>query len=316
MKKQLPILVYHPKDAPLYAEAIRNSGFENVKTAKALEEAEKHLSGIEVIFGWEFPAQLLKLPIASSVRWFQSTGAGVDDLVADKSIPKEIILTRIVDQFGSPIAEYVFAFLLYIVKDVARMMEAQQQRSWDFFIPGSLAGKTIGVAGLGSIGTEIVRKARVFDLNIYGLSASGKQAHIVDQHYQPNEWKEFVKNLDYLILTLPLTEETRHAVNRDLLLSMKADACLVNVGRGALVNENDLFAVLKEGHLKAVVLDVFDKEPLVKDHPFYSLPNIYLTPHLSGPSTVDGVSRFFLDNLERFLSGQHLQGIVDRKLGY
>ncbi len=316
MKIQPNILVYHPRDAAIYAEAIRANGYESVRAAQTLKEAEKYLPGTEVILGWKFPIYLLKNPIASTVRWFQSTGAGVDDFVADNSVAEEIILTRIVGQFGSPIAEYVFAFLLYITKDIDRMQELQQKRIWDSFIPGSLAGKTIGVAGIGSIGAEIVRKARAFDLNVYGLSASGKQAAIVDQHFQPKQWKDFVKELDYLILTLPLTTETRHVVNRDLLLSMKADACLVNVGRGALINETDLFTVMNEGYLKAAVLDVFEKEPLEKDHPFYSLPTIYLTPHLSGPSTVDGVSRFFLDNLKRYLSGQPLQGVVDRILGY
>ncbi|MGG5253608.1 D-2-hydroxyacid dehydrogenase [Neobacillus sp. SM06] len=316
MKKQPNILVYHPRDSAIYAEAIHNSGYKSVRAAQTPNEAEKCLPGTEVILGWKFPTHLLKSPIASSVRWFQSTGAGVDDFVADQSIPEEINLTRIVGQFGSPIAEYVFAFLLYITKDIGRMRELQQKRIWDSFIPGSLAGKTLGVAGIGSIGAEIVRKARAFDLNVYGLSASGKQAAIVDQHFHPNLWKEFVKELDYLVLTLPLTTETRHVINRDLLRSMKADACIVNVGRGALINETDLFTVMNEGYLKAAVLDVFEKEPLKKDHPFYSLPSIYLTPHLSGPSTVDGVSQFFLDNLERFLNGEPLYGMVDRNLGY
>ncbi|XJZ28707.1 D-2-hydroxyacid dehydrogenase [Bacillota bacterium Lsc_1132] len=316
MNKQPNILVYHPKDAELYAEAIRNHGYIFVNGAATPEEAAKFLSETEVILGWKFPTKLFHLPMASSVRWFQSTGAGVDDLIGDKTIPEEIIVTRIVDQFGGPISEYVFAYLLYLMVDVNRMRQAQKERRWDPFIPGTLADKTIGVAGLGSIGTEIVRKARAFDMNVYGLSSSGSQASIVDFHYTPNEWKEFVKELDYLVLTLPLTEDTRHIVNQEILLAMKSDACLVNVGRGALINENDLFTVMKDGHLKAAVLDVFEKEPLVKEHPFYSLPNLYITSHLSGPSTINGVSKFFINNLDRFLNGQPLHGIVDRKRGY
>ena len=172
------------------------------------------------------------------------------------------------------------------------------------------------MAGIGSIGKEIVRKARAFDMKIYGLSFSGKQADLVDNHFGPNQWAEFIKDLDYLVLTLPLTGETYHVMNEELLLTMKADACLINVGRGALINEEDLVSIMKSGHLRAAVLDVFEKEPLAKDHALWSMPNVYVTSHLSGPSTINGVCGFFAENLARFITDQPLQGLVDCKRGY
>ena len=196
------------------------------------------------------------------------------------------------------------------------MKKSAMEGSWDPFNGDTLVGKKIGVAGIGSIGSEIVRKARAFDMEVYGLSYSGQNAHLVDVHFTSNEWNEFVKDLDYLVLTLPLTDNTYHVINRDILLSMKSTSCLVNVGRGALVNENDLVSVMKSGHLQGAVLDVFETEPLPKDHPFYSLPNVYVTSHLSGPSTISGVSGFFIDNLNRFIQEQPLIGLVDRKRGY
>ncbi|OIK10415.1 D-2-hydroxyacid dehydrogenase [Bacillus sp. MUM 116] len=313
---QPTILVFDPNHAEEYAKSVRESGFTSVRAATTNEEAEKFLPNSEIILGWKFPTQLLSSPNASSVRWFQSMGAGVNDLVADTSISENIILTRIVDQFGTYISEYVFAYLLYIVKEIPRMRKAQTERAWDSFISESLNGKTIGVAGLGSIGAEIVRKARAFDMKVYGLSFSGKMTGIVDHHFTPNQWKDFVSELDYLVLTLPLTDETYHVINRNILLAMKSDSCLVNVGRGALIAENDLQSVLEEGHLRAAILDVFETEPLPKDHAFYSLPNVYVTSHLSGPSTIEGVTQFFADNVKRYLNGQTLHGIVDRKRGY
>lgn len=310
------ILVYSPSQAEIYARRIRSFGFQSVAAAATPEDAAKYLPNTEVILGWKFPTRLLKEPISSSVRWFQSTGAGVDDLITDKSIPENIILTRIVDQFGGYISEYVFTYLLYIIKNVPRMRKSQLERRWDPFISESLAGKTIGLAGLGSIGTEIIRKARAFDMKVHGLSYSGKQAHLTDRHFTPDQLAEFVKELDYLVLTLPLTELTRHMINRDILQSMKAEACLVNVGRGALIDERDLLMVMQSGHLNAAVLDVFETEPLPKEHGFYSLPNIYLTSHLSGPSTIEGVSSFFIENLTRYLNQQPLKGVVDRQRGY
>lgn len=310
------ILVFHPKQAKEYAKCIRDYGFPSVMAASTREELERYLPSTEVILGWKFPTSLLSQPIASSVRWFQSTGAGVDDFIADASIPDTIQLTRIVDEFGNYISEYVFTFLLYLLKNVPRMQKAKKERRWDSFFTESLAGKRMGVAGLGSIGAEVIRKARAFDMHVYGLSLSGKNADLVDIHYTPKEWKEFVKELDYLVLTLPLTKETYHIMNRDLLLAMKPKACLINVGRGALINEKDLLSVVQSGYLQAAILDVFETEPLPENHAFYSLPNIYLTSHLSGPSTIEGVCRFFITNLNQYMSRRPLQGLVDRTRGY
>ena len=310
------ILVYSPKQAEAYATCIRDAEFTSVKVATTLEEAERYLPNTEVILGWKFPTHLLNKSIASSVRWYQSTGAGVNELIADTSIPENITITRIVDQFGGYISEYVFTFLLYLLKDVQRMKQSQLEHRWDPFISESLIGKTIGVAGLGSIGAEIVRKARAFDMNVDGLSFSGKHAQLVDRHFTPDEWPKFVKNLDYLVLTLPLTKATHHVINRKILQAMKSTAVLVNVGRGALIDETDLQFVMQSEHLQAAILDVFETEPLPKEHAFFSMPNVYVTSHLSGPSTTDGVSRFFVENIERYLNKQPLNGLVDRKRGY
>lgn len=309
------ILVYSPTEAEEYATCLRNYGC-SVLAASTVEEAKKLLPNSEVILGWQFPTSLLSQSCAANVRWFQSMGAGVNDLVADSSIPKNIRLTRIVGQFGAHISEYVFTYILFLLKDVPRMTQAQAERKWDFFIPENLVGKTIGIAGLGSIGAELVRKARAFDMNIHGLSYSGKQANIVDKHFMADEWNVFVKDLDYLVLTLPLTEKTQHIINRDILLAMKSDAYLINVGRGALIHEEELCSVLQAGHLRAAILDVFETEPLPKEHPFYDLDNIYITSHLSGPSTVEAVARFFIENLNRYMAKKPINGLVDRERGY
>ena len=316
INSQPNILVFSSNDAEEYADCVRSYGFTSVQTAETLEEAERVLPGTEVILGWKFPTQLLNQPCSSSIRWFQSMGAGVNDLLADQSIPNNIIITRIVGQFGAYISEYVFTYLLYLLKDVNRMRQAAVDRQWDNFMTDTLEDKIIGIAGLGSIGSEIIRKSRAFDMKVYGLSYSGKNAHWVDRHFHPNEWKVFVKDLDYLVLTLPLTNDTYHIITRDILLSLKPKACLVNVGRGALINEDDLISVMESGHLSSAVLDVFEIEPLPKEHAFYRLPNVYVTSHLSGPSTAEGVGKFFSENIKRFINGQPLLGLVDRALGY
>lgn len=316
MSKTIPkILVYH-HEANQYADFLQEYGLESVYTASTKEEALKQLDNTEVILGWKFPTELLALPEAASVRWIQSTGAGINDLVADPNIPDYITITRILDQFGGLISEYVFAYLLYMTKQLSRMLESQEQKRWDPFKVGTLKGKVIGVAGLGSIGSELVRKARAFDMSVYGLSFTGSNAGLVDKHFAADEWVPFVRELDYLVLTLPLTPATQHVVNKEILSAMKAGASIVNVGRGQLISEQDLAEIMKDGQLHTAVLDVFEKEPLELDHPFWTLPNVYVTPHVSGQSHYEDVGRFFMDNLRLYVEGLPLRGIADRQKGY
>ncbi|MNI15474.1 Glyoxylate/hydroxypyruvate reductase A [compost metagenome] len=314
-KHTTKIMIYH-HEAEKYAEMIRANGYREVEIAKTPDEADRVLPGTEVILSMNIPTFLLSKPEAASVQWIQSIGAGVDKLISDQSLPEHIIITRIVDQFGGLISEYVFAFLLFHCKNMPRLLTAQLDRQWDFFRPGSLEGKIIGVAGLGSIGGEIINKSRAFHMTVHGLSYSGKQADLVDHHYTVAEWKKFVSELDYLILTLPLTPESKHVINRDVLLSMKPGSCLVNVGRGQLIVEQDLIDILMIRQDITAVLDVFEKEPLDSESPLWSMPNVHITPHLSGPSHIENVSRFFLDNLRQYEQGEPLEGIVNRGKGY
>ena len=316
MGYETKILVYTPNEPETYAEMIREAGYTSVQSASTVEEAEAKLKETEVIISWKFPLHLLERPEAKDVKWIQSLGAGVDDLVRSSFIGEEIVITRIVDQFGPAMSEYVFAHLLYTYQDMARSRAAQQEKQWTPFVTDLLQGKTIGIAGIGSIGKEIVKRARAFDMTVHGLSYTGKDAHLVDRHYTPDQWLAFVKDLDVLVLILPLTEQTRHVVNRDVLLAMKPSATLVNIGRGHLIAEEELVEVLQSGHLRAAILDVFQHEPLPEQSPLWRLPNVYVTPHMSGPSTHERIGEYILDNLARFGRGEALQGVVNRQAGY
>jgi len=282
--------------------------------ASTPEEADAVIAEVEVILGWKVPPTIFAR--APRLRWIQSMGAGVDDLMTAKDLPEQVTVTRIVDQFGSPIAEYVFAELLARVRELGRLRELQRERRWEHFIAGTLAGRHLGVAGLGSIGAEIVRKARAFDMLVSGLSRSPTQAGLVDRHFGPAGWSDFVRDLDVLVLTLPLTEATRGVVNASVLGAMRPNSVLVNVGRGALIDETALIAALRAGRPGRAILDVFIHEPLPAESPLWTMPGVTVTPHVSGPSTDVGVGTFFLENLQRYVSGEPLRGVVNRELGY
>lgn len=284
-----------------------------IVTASSPDEAQQHLASTEVLLSWHFPDDLFIH--APRLRWVQSLGAGVEDLVGSR-LSRDVVVTRVVGQFGGPIAEYVFAELLARVRELDRLRAMQRRREWGHIMPGTLAGKTLGVAGLGSIGGEIVRKARAFDMRVYGLSRGGGHVGAVDRHFTPEAWELFVRDLDVLVLTLPLTPETDGVVNAAILAAMRQDAVLVNVGRGRLIVENDLIHALEGQRLGGAILDVFEHEPLPPEDPLWSLPGVTVTPHISGPSTVEGVGSLFLENMHRYLAGRDLLGVVDRSRGY
>ncbi len=306
------ILVYHETQADRYAQALITAGLERVAVARDVATASAWLDMTEVMLAWNFPAELYqRMP---NLRWVQWMGAGVD-AVANR-LPERVALTRIVGQFGKDMAEYVFTWLLHEYHEVDRFLDAKRTREWKPKRVATLAGKTLGVAGLGSIGKEVVRIGRAFGMNVIGLSRSGCQRDLVDEHFSPSAWLAFATKVDVLVVVLPLTQETEGVVDEAVLAALKQDAILINIGRGRTVDEAALLSRLQAGALRAAVLDVFEEEPLPQNHPFWSLPNVYITPHIAGPSRIRDVSRFFYDNYLRDLQGLALEGVVDRKRGY
>jgi glyoxylate/hydroxypyruvate reductase A len=245
------------------------------------EEARRVISDIEIVFAWKLPPDIYAR--ASHLEWIQSMGAGVDDLMANPEIPQNVIITRIVGQFGGPIAEYVFAELLYRERNLEEARRLQELRLWRSFDFGTLKGKVIGVAGLGSIGQEIVRVAQTFDMTVYGLSRHRHEKPL-DRTFDAGQWTEFVRGLDYLVLALPLTPDTAGRVDARVFKAMKPGAVVINVGRGQTVNQDDLTDALEEGVLAGAILDVFEDEPLPKNSPLWALQGVVVTPHISGPS--------------------------------
>lgn len=310
----LVILVYNenPESIAEYLRSRKCPG--RLLTASTPDAARRLIKDAEIVFAWKLPPEVYAQ--ASNLRWIQSMGAGVEDLVANARIAPSVVMTRIVGQFGAPIAEYVFAEILYRQRNLAEARRLQQARMWQRFPFGSLKGQVIGVAGLGSIGMEIVRRARAFDMRIMGLSRHRHETGDVDCAYDGTEWGPFVRDLDYLVVTLPLSAATEGVVNQEVFSAMKPTAVVMNVGRGRVIDQHALIHAVRSKQIAGAVLDVFEEEPLPPDSPVWNLPGVVVTPHISGPSVDDEIGEFFLGNLTRFLQGQFLHGAVDRTLGY
>ncbi len=331
---QARVLLHVPGRTPEYlkelAPFVLGCGLQ-IRAVSSVEEA-RSLSGWPGIFlGAGLPGELLAtMPGLGWVHW---AWAGVDQLMSDAAFARAVSagrlrLSRAVEVFGPPIAEYVLTWCLHLVRDVPRTMTAQWKRRWDRFEPDTLAGKRLGVAGLGSIGGEIARAAAAVGLEVWGLrrhvsrssgdektAASGRPPGVT-RVFGPEDLEEFAAGLDFCVIALPLTPETRGLFGREAFAAMKPTSVLINVGRGATVDQPALVEGLRAGRPGRAVLDVFEKEPLPRTSPLWSMPNVVLTPHHAGLSRPGEMVSLFLANLELYRVGRPLRGEVSGPLGY
>ncbi|MGH7535352.1 MAG: D-2-hydroxyacid dehydrogenase, partial [Gemmatimonadales bacterium] len=314
--RQAPVtvLVYHAEEAQAYSRLIQAPrGRVRIRVATTPAEALPYVEEMEVLYTWGFPTSLL--PLARRLRWVQVMGAGVNAFL-DAPFPPKVVLTRAEGVFGPWMAEYTFGWMLWGTQHMEVFRSSQRMHRWDPINPARLRGRTLGVVGLGSIGRAIARLARAFQMNVIGVRRSGLRIPEVDRVYGRPGLREVLAASDYVVLVVPLTPETRGLIGEAELRVMRPESWLVNIGRGDLVQEDALLRAVQERWIAGAILDVFAEEPLPDAHPFWGVPNVVVTPHISGPSDPSEISVGFNDNLRRFLAGRALRGRVDVRRGY
>lgn len=237
-----------------------------------------------------------------------------------------------------PIAEYVFGSMIAHDRKFPLAFQYQQrgewpEKRWDKFVGKELRGATIGIIGYGSIGREIGRLAHAFGMRVLVSKRSPEvteqegyrepgtgDPHMacVDRAFDPDALQEMVAECDYVVVALPLTPQTEGIVSASVLGAMKPSAYFVNISRGEVVDEEALVAVLREGRIAGAGLDVFVHEPLPPGSPFYELPNVILTPHISAATEKynERATALFAENLRRYLAGEPLLNLVEKQRGY
>jgi phosphoglycerate dehydrogenase-like enzyme len=255
------------------------------------------------------------LPLLASLKWVQSIYAGVEPLV-DPPQRRDYILTNARGVFGELMSEYVFGYLLFLEKKILERIRTQQVKQWQRPESGVLRGKTIGLLGVGSIGAHLAGTAKQFGMTVRGFTRGSETSPQVDQYFHGNDLLKFVTGLDYLICVLPRTNDTNQIVNSTLLNALPPHAIFINVGRGNAVDESALIKALNEGELAAAILDVFEKEPLPENHPFWTTPNLYMTFHTSAISYPEDITKLFIENYQLYLEGKPLKYQVDFERGY
>ncbi|WP_425595336.1 D-2-hydroxyacid dehydrogenase [Pseudonocardia thermophila] len=269
------------------------------------------LPGTEVLLVWDFLSDAVRdaWPHAdtSALRWVHTASAGVDRLIFPGLVESAVVVTNSRGVFDGPIAEYVLGLVIAQAKDFATTLALQARREWRHRETERLAGRRAVVVGGGPIGAAIAGHLR----------AIGLRVDVVGRREFP-DLPGLLPDADWLILAVPLTDATRGMLDARLLARLPARARVINVGRGALVVEEDLVAALREGRIAGAALDVFTTEPLPQSSPFWELPNVIVSPHMSGD--VAGwraeLAQLFAANLERYRRGEPLVNIVDMHLGY
>jgi phosphoglycerate dehydrogenase-like enzyme len=261
------------------------------------------------------------LPLSTRAQWIHSLWTGVEGILGPEMLQHPAPLTNGRGVFRWPLADWAAAVMLHFAFDLGRVIRQQQQGVWKPFISTSLNGKTLGIVGYGEIGGAAAARARVFGMKIAALRRRRELFEgdtLVDEFFESASLKKLLAVSDYVLVALPLTPETRGILGEAEIASMKSSSVLINVGRGPVIDESALIRALESGALRGAALDVFTVEPVPAGHPFWTMPNVLLSPH-----TADHVEGFlipafecFMENLKRFLSGMPLLNIVDKRAGY
>ncbi|PWH13740.1 MAG: D-2-hydroxyacid dehydrogenase [Anaerolineae bacterium] len=292
---------------------------------------------IEVLYTAHLLPQPEQVP---ALRWIQFHFAGIDRFLDEPLLKKEnLLITTLSGASASQVAEHVLTMMLALSRKVPALLTAQKKAEWpkdrlERFIPFELRGKTAGIVGYGSIGRQVARLLQPFGVTVLAckrdlmhpadngyLLAEGMgdpNAELVTRLYPAQALRSMARECHFLIVTVPLTPKTNNLIDERILNSLPPGAFLVDVSRGGVVNHTALLKALQTGRLGGAALDVFPEEPLPASSPLWALPNVILSPHISGNSSqyTERAMRLFAENLLRYVSGLPLYNLVDRQRGY
>lgn len=323
-EKKIKVLVKPQCDAEIRDRFITKFG-EKCEFVFEENETRDSITTAEVVIGEPEESELQK---AGNFRWVQLTWAGADKYTKMKTFPTGVTLTNASGAFGKIISEYVIGNIIALYRGFPVYWKNEKEHLWvQNKLSDTIYGKNVLILGTGDIGKNIAHRMKAFETRVTGIKRTAVSEHSdhlkdFDQIYDLTALDQQLQKADIVIGCLPGTPETKGLLNYDRLHSMKKEAILVNIGRGSLIPTEDLIRALQEGHLKGVVLDVFETEPLPETSPLWNMENILITPHIAGPSfggnaeVQDMIWNICMENLERYVNGKELKNIVRLKDGY
>jgi phosphoglycerate dehydrogenase-like enzyme len=311
---------------PWFAERLRRD-FPQIEVVhrESYEGIEAQIADAEIAVTWSLRPE--QFAVARKLRWIHSPAAAVHQLLFPELVNSDVVLTNAREVHGPVVAEHVMALLFALAKRIPAAVKMQQRHLWGQQLlwensprPRELAGATLGLVGLGSIGLAVARHARELDMTVIATREHPEKRSpaSVDRVYPAAELDRLLGESDWIVLAVPVTGETRGLMNAERIGRMKSDAFLINVGRGTLVDEKALADALRERRIAGAALDVFEKEPLPADSPLWDLENLLITPHSAGLTDKlwERHYRQVTGNLQRYLAGEPLLSMVDKHAGY
>lgn len=275
-----------------------------IHAAAKEDEVGKFIEQADILLTLRISDGLVKK--ASKLQWIHAGTTGVDYIVNLPSLRKDIIITSTRGIHGPQVSEMAFLLMLALNRNFPEVVRNQDKRLWERW-PGKLLWKKkVAILGLGIIGEQIARKCKASDMEVFAIDIVKRKVEWVDAFYGPEDIVKVAKDVDYLVIVAPYTPETKNMVDSKVLSAMKPTAFLLNLGRGEVVDEDALIKVLKSGKIAGAALDTYCQEPLPKEHPFWGMKNVIVSPHVAGMSDIyiEQLLPIFEENLQRFLKGE------------
>jgi phosphoglycerate dehydrogenase-like enzyme len=290
--------------------------------AGTLEALKETAGKAEVILHWSGPREQLRAAFlaAPNVRWVHSRSAGLDNILFSELVESPVPLTNGSGVFSPSLGEFALAAILYFAKDLRRMLRNQEAGRWEQFDVEEIAGQTVGIVGYGDIGRAVASRVHAMGMHVVALKRHPPAGPdpVVAEFFKPSELNAMLAVSDYVVVATPLTPETRHMIGDAAFAAMRPNAVIINIGRGPVIDQEALLRALVGNRIKGAGLDVFEQEPIPAGDPIWKLENVLVSPHCADHTKdwLDQAMRFFLAQYERFASGQPLENVVEKHLGY
>jgi phosphoglycerate dehydrogenase-like enzyme len=330
----MKLLVFPPVEAERLAEIVHAAGDMSVVNARDEAEALEQIVDADAFFGKITPHLLER---ARKLRWVQTPTASLEHYLFDALIEHPCVLSNMRGLFSDVIADHVMGFVLCFARNFHLYRDRQREHQWEpvggeagrsDFVAGPafvseidrhhlhLSDCTLGVVGVGNIGSEICRRAAAFGMRILGVDPRCREVPgALPEVWPTTRLLDLLRESDFVVIAAPHTPETFKLFRRDKFEAMKSTAYLINIGRGAIVDLDDLAGALQAGEIAGAALDVFEIEPLPRDSPLWSMPNVIITPHIAAASThiAERHLQTLLENVRRFVAGREPATIVDKR---
>jgi D-2-hydroxyacid dehydrogenase (NADP+) len=276
----------------------------------------------EILFTGEANLEIIKA--APKLRWIHSWGAGVEELLSIPEVARgSVILTNSSGIHSIPISEHVIALMLIFTRKLKEFILFQNNGVWhvpdETYNFDELKGKTVGIVGLGSIGSEIAKKAKCFGMTVLATRRTiTAKPTFVDELLPSYDLKRLLKESDFVVISAPLTSKTKGMIGAQEFANMKRTAYIINIGRGGIIQQNELISALKQKKIAGAGLDVFETEPLQPNSDLWHMKNVIVTPHVAGETAhyYERTTKIFCENLRRYINKTPLINVVDKKAGY